>query len=152
MAISLFTDLGQITWPLRHMDRMMVISSPSTQLFQGRPHQSRHVVCPLPRQWMEPRERDAGRLWGGQGAVKDGTQEYQYPTQLPSRRRGCFQELLFWVAAHTVLSPLPVLPSPLFSTFSPITSPRWSLSCSSPDHPDGCLSFPFGVPAAVLFS
>jgi len=44
---------------------------------------------------MEPRERDAGRLWGGQGAVKDGTREYQYPTQLLSRRKGCFQELLF---------------------------------------------------------
>lgn len=125
--------------------------SPPTQLSQGKPHQSHHVVCPLPRQWMEPRERDAGRLWVDRGPLRMGHRNIN-TLQLLSRKRGCFQELLFWVAAHTVLSPLPVLPSPLFSSCSPITSPRWSPSCSSPDHPDGCLSFPFGVPATVLFS
>ena len=86
--------------------------SPPTQLSQGKPHQSHHVVCPLPRQWMEPRERDAGRLWVDRGPLRMGHRNIN-TLQLLSRRRGCFQELLFWVAAHSLKSspssPIPIV-------------------------------------------
>lgn len=76
------------------MDRMMLISSPPTQLSQDK-LQSHHLFSPLPRGSMEPRENDAGGSGAGAGDVEDGTQGLLASYNFCPRGGVCFQELLF---------------------------------------------------------